>query len=672
LLTRWQAAGHPIETIDPDGHEAEVNALRAADPWDEIKRAADWAAASLEADPSVRLAIVVPELEARRDEVESVLIDKLGGQFFMISGGRTLADIGIFGAAMTAIELLSGRAEFDVLSRWLRSPFFATTDASRVRDAAALEIAFRSEPRAQRGFVDAWRKWGLKARFQRLPDTADRLDKALDRLPKRATPTGWTGFWQSCLQILGWRGFELGLADNLRDAWDQAWATFSELTPIVGRQDFEAAFEIFTRIVSSQSVYIPMPLTGVHLMDRMTQIGPGYAGAWVCGFSDEVLPDSGRPNPLLPWAVQLEHGMPGTNPDLELAAAEEELERLRRRVPLLTFSCPARVRDQPLLPSPLVSGWTPAENQRFPGTGKRTTAERRIGARGWQHRPDAAPALGGTTIPGGTRTLDLQAKCPVKAFCISRLRAEPLEAPARGIDPRLRGILIHRVLERLLDPSDQAAGSGHLEECIQAAFAELVRPGDPGWNAQIRAERGRIKELLHRFIEREADRPAFSTIAVEQRADVIIEGFRIRCRIDRVDAVDPGRSGDRLLIDYKTGQSAGGRWFDARLTDCQLPIYAQQEADVAGIATIKLSGNRIEYRGAVREDLPLPARLNRFDASDWRNQVGKWREQITELLQEFASGDVRHRSDAGRFVRSDQSEHAGGAFAPLTRVGDLE
>jgi len=567
-----------------------------------------------------------------------------------------------------------------VLSRWLRSPFFVSGDADRERQTSALEIALRSEPRAQQNFADGWRHSGLKMSFQSLPDTTSRLQQAFDRLPQRASPTTWTAVWQSCLKILGWQGFELNLSDGLRNAWETSWASFSELTPIVGRLDRDSALDTFRRIVASQSIYEPMPLAGVHLMSRITQIGPGYAGAWVCGYSDEVLPESGRPNPLLPWPIQVAHGMPGASPETELAASHEELARLKQRVPSVHFSCPARIRDQPLLPSPLVSGWKLATSH--PPAAKRSDAHplQRIGARSWEQCIDDAPPLTGNTLPGGTRTLDLQASCPAKAFCISRLRAEPLEAPTRGIDPRLRGILVHRVLELLLNPDASGNAADRVADSIQAAVNELVRPGDPSWDAQIGAERRRIEKLLDKFLELEAGRAPFTTIAVERRADIVIDEWRLRCRIDRVDRVGlaevSGKAGlnnsvNQLLIDYKTGQSAGGRWFENRLSDCQLPIYAQQTPDVAGIATIRLSGTDIEYRGAGIKEVALPARLRAFEADEWLTQIARWRMQISELLQEFAQGDVRVRSDAGQFVRSSASEHAGGAFAPLTRVGDL-
>ncbi len=127
--------------------------------------------------------------------------------------------------------------------------------------------------------------------------------------------------------------------------------------------------------------------------------------------------------------------------------------------------------------------------------------------------------------------------------------------------------------------------------------------------------------------------------------------------------------GPELVIDYKTGRPQANRWFESRLSDCQLPLYAQQVGD-AGIAILRLDDSGIGYSGAGPSVASLPSGFRKFEASEWQGQVARWREQIAELVAEFASGDVRLRSDAQEFVASEAREHAGGAFAPLSRAGD--
>jgi hypothetical protein len=48
------------------------------------------------------------------------------------------------------------------------------------------------------------------------------------------------------------------------------------------------------------------------------------------------------------------------------------------------------------------------------------------------------------------------------------------------------------------------------------------------------------------------------------------------------------------------------------------------------------------------------------DEAAWGMQIVRWREQITELIEEFVSGDVR--------LRISGASEADGAYAPLTRI----
>lgn len=668
LIDRWHAARHRIDRIEPDDQAARVAGLIAADPTAEIRLAARWATERLRERPDCRLAVVIPDLTARRDAVEAIFADHLGSARVTAGGSRALGEIAVFGAALTAIRLLGPGAGFAVLSRWLRSPFFSSQDAARARHTAGLEIALRSDPRAQRDFAGAWRHLGLASRFAKtLPDTATRLDRALERLPQRATPTSWTAVWQSCLRILGWHGPDLSLPSNLQNAWDNAWARFSELTAILGAIDQGAAFDVLGEIVATESIYQPMGLEGVVLLTRIDQVGPGFAGAWIAGFSDEGVTSPDSANPLLPRALQARLGIAGATPESALAASIDDLKRLERRVPEATFSCPLRIGDEPRLPSPLIADWQPAAAGALAVQGGAGQAAARIGARAWQQPADPAPALDGAAIRGGIRTLNLQSACPARAFCVARLKAEPIEPPARGIDSRLRGRLIHRVLELLLDPQPADPAKRHPGTAIEQAFASLTRRGDAAWEAQLRSERRRIERIIGRFLEAEAGRPEFTTQAVERRAEIPIDGRTLSCRLDRIDRL---ASGETLLIDYKTGRSPRVRWFDARLGDCQLPAYAL-EANADGIAAIRLDDSDIVYRWAGRVPLSLPGRGQTFDDADWQAQIVRWREQISQLLDEFAHGDVRVPGDAAERVAADDRDQAGGAFAPLTRVGDL-
>jgi exodeoxyribonuclease-5 len=640
LRDRWRSAGLGISSLVPEADHAIPRLLLAADAEDELRQAALWCERILGQNSHARVAVVVPALDALSADVERVFADRLGPGLVSNPVGSPLADSGIIGAALSMLLLLSPRADFGTLSRWLRSPFFGSSDDDRQRQAAALECRLRSDGGSQQGFLYAYRSQGLRAELQRrLPDAAAGLDAVLDRLPRRATLSRWVEIWQAGLKTLGWRGITSGLAEPLADAWDRTLAGVAELTPVTPALDLPAALDELDQVVARQAIRLPPGLRGVHLLRRVSEIGPGFAGAWVTGMTEQGWPEPPRPNPLVPWSLQLANGMPAARPGAALAMGVLELERLGRRVPDLVLSCPVRVLDQPQVPHPRFHGWSASAAEPSRTASRPTFASSRIGARAQETFRDHAPALQGRHVPGGARTLDLQATCPLKAFVEARLGARALEPAQRGIDGRLRGVLLHRALELLHRPGMSTAADTAVENAAAAAAAELLPSGDAWWQAQAWAEQRRVRRLMTAWLELESQRTSFETIAVERRTEIEIDGWTLGARIDRIDCV---AGGAELLLDYKTGSNPPRGWRDERLADCQLPLYAQRTGpEVGAIVVATLNDDGVSYRALGPQATGFPGKHADLDARDWHAQQERWRVQLLDLIREFAAGDTR-------------------------------
>jgi hypothetical protein len=273
--------------------------------------------------------------------------------------------------------------------------------------------------------------------------------------------------------------------------------------------------------------------------------------------------------------------------------------------------------------------------------------------------PDPAPAFLERQLPGGARTLDLQARCPVRAFCETRLKARSLLSAERGLSPRARGIVTHRALE-LLAGARPAAASVDIAASVQRALAETFGPARRAFAALLELEAARLEALLARFIEAELRRPAFRTVGVEQRTDVRVGDVAIACRFDRLDEL---ADGTLALIDYKSGAGrTKSRWLDGRLASVQLPLYALEAGPrLSALLTLELGGATIAYRGVARRPDLLADTLRAVpDAAAWRALLERWRTQIQGLVEEYVGGDVR--------VYAEDWTDAAGEYAPLTRV----
>jgi RecB family exonuclease len=351
--------------------------------------------------------------------------------------------------------------------------------------------------------------------------------------------------------------------------------------------------------------------------------------------------------------------MPRATPQDARDRSARSFERLTRRVPNLIVSWPARVYDYETEPSPVIREWPLAGDEivsletRTPGAMRaRVTVS------------DTAPPMRATELPGGAGMLNRQARFPLLAFCRDRLRARELEALGFGLSNRLRGIVVHRALEGLLQSlpthAELMALSGDAlaraaERTLSSVFATARRP----LRALFEIELEQLRAVLGAWLDSERSRSPFTVLAVERKGVVQLGRWTLSVRVDRLDRLTDGTV---AIIDFKTGDRAtSADWFGPRLRDAQVPLYAIQTAEPLGAAVVaRVRPGGTSYSG-VWPDGAFAGRATRL-ATTWQAQLDDWRTQLERLAGEFAAGDVR--------MFAADTEGAAGAYAPLTRIAE--
>ncbi len=458
-------------------------------------------------------------------------------------------------------------------------------------------------------------------------------------------------------------------ATTILPLWESALNELSLLTPITGTLSMTAALAELDRILAQPRPAGPIPLSGVSLLERPDDIGPGYDAVWIAGFTDAHWPRPAQPNPLLPLRLQLEHGMPGASPREALERCQRITRRLIDRTPELVFSWPSRVHDYPAEPSPLLATIPEVEPETLAARSAPRLAERMVGTRKHEQREDPGPALEGQEIHGGAGTLSTQARCPLRAFIESRLGARPLEPLSLGLSARQRGIITHRALELFLRRLPERAELAEWEpaakdqwaaNCVDQALDETFGPARSSLPSLYDLERERLLVIVASLAANDLERADFRVNAVEVRQFVELKDFRLTCRLDRIDTLS---AGGVAIIDYKTGRDARpADWFRERLRETQLPLYAQSLGGQVTATVIGAAGtDGIKFRGVWAEKKEFPGRLAKLpDEHTWSRQLEVWREQLEMLVAEYAAGDTR-------ILLADLDE-ATGSYAPLTRV----
>ncbi|MDJ0741577.1 MAG: PD-(D/E)XK nuclease family protein, partial [Gammaproteobacteria bacterium] len=197
---------------------------------------------------------------------------------------------------------------------------------------------------------------------------------------------------------------------------------------------------------------------------------------------------------------------------------------------------------------------------------------------------------------------------------------------------------------------DSAALAARSRESLAATVLTLARAvlDDIGrrrpdlFTARFRdLEARRLGELVNDWLDVERARgQAFRVVALERRQQVTLGGLELTTRVDRIDEL---ADGSLAVIDYKTGRRvATDGWFDARVSEPQLPLYSVQADAPLGaalLARVRNDAAGCRFVGLSRLDgIATGVTTAGDDAPDWQPTLARWRHALTALAAEFVAG----------------------------------
>ena len=556
------------EVLSAQPRQGNARTLKCRNRADELRSAAWWARAVLERDPDARILVVVPQLSACLAEVEHAFLDALhpqvlagegltGAKAFHVSLGRPLSQAPIAASALLLLGLVAGRVPLTAAGQLLRSPFLggASTEGGR---RALLDVALRDDGMLEISLghllarATEERAWQCPA----LSSALSRFQRALDQMPESLAPSRWCEQFSRLLAILGWPGDSKldSVQYQTMEAWNDVLSELSRMDLASGAVSAMTALD-YLRDIADETIFQPENEgPPIQIAGALEVSGQEADFLWVLGLHAEEWPPPSRPNPFVPLRLQRRHNLPHSSPGREYEFARLVTDRLLVAAPEVVLSYPAREGDRELRPSPLLAAipecrW---EDLNVTVPGGWFDASRRCGTMESlvdEHAPGLPP---GTNAAGGTNIFKLQAACPFRAFAELRLGAASLPSPSLGIDPRTRGILVHRCLQSIwaalktkeaLDGADESALQelvrGTVSTVIGQFFARLPAPASPALQAM---EQERLEALLHAWLESERQRPGSFEVAVrEKRRQIALGGLEVETFVDRVDRLPDGR-----------------------------------------------------------------------------------------------------------------------------------
>ena len=693
----------------------------------ELQEMARWARHWLEQEPESAIAIVVPDLQMRRSEIERHLDEILtpgndddGSQIkpWNISMGTPLLRVPMIEAAFDLLKLLDYRIDIQDIGRVLRSPWLRAASAER-NSRALLEKCLRENyPRQLKPGEIEYRASEIRTHDRQRnelpkddqepqawnsPELAIVLKKLIrfEKTSKGKHPASvWAEMFDQLLVSIGWPLDDETESEVTNDAgagalseehgqnWQamQAWRDgLRELASLDATESQLSRKQAINQLkqICRETIFQPRTATApIQVLGLYEVSGLRFDHLWVVGLHNENWPPAAKPNPFIPAKLQRLANIPNSSPQRELEVARTITRRLLETAADCVFSYPGKIDGEEVLPSPLLNLTIMSKDDLpgWQGYNWRRTVEVADG-------PDIEPLAPPNELKlgmarGGSSILKHQALCPFRAFASNRLGADSLESPADGISPMLHGSLIHSVLEEFWKETKNQAGllmlddedlhsrvRKHVSNVVDEERGLKQRP------AFQNVEADRIFRHVMDFLDLDKQRDTFEVVGFEKEIQPVIEGQAIRLVIDRVDRLP---SGEEVIIDYKTGKVKPDKWFGDRPEDPQLPLYAiSAEETPAAVAFGVVRDDGCLYKGIVSESGILPDLPPRqIKANQLVNDAGEdipatiehWRLVLGNLMSDFKAGKAS--IDPIRGFNSCRDSYC--ELQSLCRIGELE
>ena len=314
LVSALQPAGHSVDEHKTTTPTASAHIHEAATERKELERAALWTSRILAQNPAARVAIVIPNLAARRPEIIRIFGQTLAPELerfnpssnssvpagpLEFSLGSSLHDAPPIKTALDLLRWTTEPLPIAVISELLLSPFFgcasSAADPFAIAEFDALDLRRHSVLRPELSLSAAIRLLEISSRRLRLTSLLTQL-KSLQHTTQREIPdprrqrshAEWSDLFAVLLQAAGWT--HTTHADSLTFQMHRRFeAALDELGTLDfdgTRTDAAAALESLQRIVRS-AIFAPESREApVQIMGPLEVGGIHYDALWFLGAGD--------------------------------------------------------------------------------------------------------------------------------------------------------------------------------------------------------------------------------------------------------------------------------------------------------------------------------------------------------------------------------------------------
>jgi probable DNA repair protein len=618
--------------------------------------AANWAQMQLTEHPEGRFAIVVPALQTEASLARRVLSRTLVGHGFNVAVAAPLSQWPLGRAMLNWLSVVVKFQTHGRITPMLAGQTMLGAGCVGSDSEAGARALIDAEWRRRAVIQVSHERWG--AALMRLPLLAHAWESVQviwqEKLGQTESWFVWANRFRETLVAIGFPGdvSQTSAAYQATRALDTLLSRLAGLDDLLSAPTMSQALNMLSRL-ARQTPFQPQRDRQARLdvLGLLEAEGGYWDGVWVMGVTDDVLPAMASPNPLIPLAALSQAQAPRATPAREYEWACSLFKALCGLAPRMIFSWPGRDGDKPIRPSPMIADLPAAPSDSW--LSARDPSQALLAQQVWQDEAQV-PLLPTERPRGGVAVLERQAINPCWAFFTYRLGVDGLSAhallPNTASD---RGSLLHKVMEEVW--RTLGTQEALLEQRAGGGLSVLVRQSVQKHSARYLVDWPRgLKDLeversvrvIEAWLAFEAERPPFVVVECEQKHQLSIGplgALSLSVSLDRLDRLPDGQ---RLLIDYKTGNHLPDPqkdWMGARLKHVQLLAYGQvlSEAGEApdGLLWARLHASEVGLKGIAAAALDIDG-VDVLSEMPWPEQMAQWQRQLAELGASFIRGDT--------------------------------
>ncbi len=664
LIAVIEAQGSLVDLYNAEEFDSEIVAYSYSSVKDEFTAIANWCRDLLTQNPSTTIGIVVPNLQQSKSELEYIFRKTLYptsiftkkefvNTAYQVSGGDSLSDSELANMAMSLLELIEDEFSLDKISQILRNPYCfggsselferikldawlrrqGVLDFSLSSLLSLLKIYERKRPKKSKSTFFEVSLMTLK--------TSNGFGKTSQ------LPSTWAKHFLTYLEKFGWPSTDLEINEQRQaQAMRSCLTDFATLDFVHAKMNFKQALKALRRIFLNKRLQGTQIFSPIQVMDLKEVHGLNFEYLWVAQLSNNVLPETRKINPLIPFGWQKKCKISQSTPELCLSDAEKRIAHLKRAASNTCFSMVNSESSQIIKKPGLLNDLS----FKIQAPIEKTVVDKTKSK--WVEETHGASYHDTKTV--GTSLFKNQSECPFKAYAKHRLFPERIENNSYGLTALERGQLLHKALEEIwkrIGSSDTlriALKNEHLEiqlwEIIDKVLSDFERSLSYKLSVRLKAiERTRLVKLTLAWLKLEGQRESFAMNSTEQEVMLEINGLQVKGYVDRIDQLD---NLGFAIIDYKSGIQSSNSWFGDRPDEPQMPIYALAEQNkVVAVVFANLKPGNFSFSGVSKFDNAFPGikaydQLTDFQrrGMSWSELMPYWREQLNALAEDFKSG----------------------------------